>query len=193
MPTIPATDSSMNQKRGPIVQTEHHYAVTRLKQIFLQPHTRWRKSSAALMNRVTRSFHRVKFILQTTIITPIKTQHFRSRERRKTQHPDYAFTSCKHRINKACRQILIKGNEMGGTCGENERNRAEYSRETKTKYDFEHLRINGRITMKWIRSKYCRRAQTGSVSLRIDTSGGLWSIRQRGFGLRKISGHFLTS
>jgi len=65
---------------------------------------------------------------------------------------------------------------MGGTSGENERNRAEYSRETMTKYDSEHPRINGRIKLKWIRSKYCRKAKTGSVSLRTDTSSGLWSV-----------------
>jgi hypothetical protein len=40
------------------------------------------------------------------------------------------------------------------------------------KYDFEHPRINGRITLKWIRIKYCRRAQTGSVSLRIGIQVG---------------------
>jgi hypothetical protein len=82
---------------------------------------------------------------------------------------------------------------MGGTCGKNERNRAEYWRETKKKYDFEQPRINGRITLEWIRSKYCRRAQTGSFSLRIGTSSGLWSIQQRSFGLRKIGRQFLTS
>jgi len=49
--------------------------------------------------------------------------------------------------------MLIKGNEMGSTCGKNERNRAEYSRETKAKYDLEHPRINGRITLRWMRSK----------------------------------------
>ena len=63
----------------------------------------------------------------------------------------------------------------------------------RKKYDFEHPRINGRITLERIQIKYCRRAQTGSVSLRIGTSSGLWSIWQRSFGLRKISGHFSTS
>jgi hypothetical protein len=183
----------MNQKRGPVVQTELHYVVTQLKYIFLQKNTRWHKGSTALINHVTSSFHRVKFSLQATIITPIKTLHFRSRGKRRTQPPDYAFTSCKHRINNACQQVLIRRNEMSGTCGKNERNRAEYSRETKKKYDLEHPRINGRTTLKWIRSKYRRRAQTGSISLRIGTSSGLWSIRQRSFGMRKIRGDFLTS
>jgi hypothetical protein len=72
-----------------------------------------------------------------------------------------------HSLHANIAQILITGNEMGRTCGKNERNRAGYSRQTKKKYDFEHPRINERITLKLIRIKYCRRGQTGSVSLRI--------------------------
>jgi hypothetical protein len=189
MPTIPARDSTMNHKRGPIVDRTPLRRNT--VKINLPSNTyEMAQESTALINHVTNSFHRVKFILQATIIMSIKTQYFRSRDRRKTQFPDYAFTSYKHRKNNACQQMLIKGNEMGGTCGKNERYRTEYSRETKTKYDFEHAIINGRITLSWMRSKYCRRAQTGSVSL---TSRWLWSIRQRSFGLRKIRENFLTS
>jgi len=64
------------------------------------------QESTALIKHVTNSFHRVKFILQATIITSIETQYFRSRDRRRTQSPDYAFTSCKHRKNNACQQML---------------------------------------------------------------------------------------
>lgn len=71
MPTIPARVSTTNQKRGPVVQTESHYVITQLKYTFLQIYTRWHKNSTALINHVTSSFYRIKFVLQAIIMTPI--------------------------------------------------------------------------------------------------------------------------
>ena len=47
--------------------------------------------------------------------------------------------------HNACQQILIKGNEMGGTCRTNDRNRAEYSQETQKECDFAQPGINGNV------------------------------------------------
>jgi hypothetical protein len=115
----------MNQKWGPVV---HSIRPQHSQNKYFFKHNMAQEYHCTYNSR-DQQLSAVKFIQQATIITLMKTQHFRSRDRRKTQPTNYAITLRMHRTNKASQQILLKGNEMGGTCGKNERYRAENSRE----------------------------------------------------------------